>query len=299
MNNPVRSHTPQTDRAATGLPAEALREIVERALQEDVGAGDLTTRLTVREGIKACGTFIGQQDLVVAGLAVAVEVFRRLDPSSVWHSLVEDGAEARAGTPLAAVRGPAAALLSGERVALNFLQRLSGIATLTRRLKEQLGGLDVEVLDTRKTTPGLRALEKYAVRVGGGRNHRMGLEDGILIKNNHLRLAGGVRASVENARRNRPPEAASLALEVEVASLRELDEAIAAGADVVLLDNMTQAEVAECVKRAQSRVRLEVSGGIHLQNIRAYARTGVDFISVGALTHSAPAAQIHFVIEPV
>ena len=270
--------------------------MVERALAEDLGEGDLTTRLTVPEEKKARGTFSSQQTLVVAGLPVAAEVFRVLDPSTFWEAGVEDGAEVYAGTPMATATGKAAAILAGERVALNFLQHLSGIATLTRDLKAKLEGLKAELLDTRKTTPGLRSLEKYAVRVGGGRSHRMRLDDGILIKNNHLRLAGGIRTAVENARRNRTR---ALGIEVEVSSLAELDEAIAAGAEAVLLDNMTPADVRQCVARAQGRVRLEVSGGINAANIRAYAETGVDCISVGALTHSAPAANIHFLVEPL
>jgi nicotinate-nucleotide pyrophosphorylase (carboxylating) len=279
-----------------GLSPGELRELIERALKEDLGSGDLTTRLTVPEGQKARGTFIAKQALVVAGLPVAAEVFRVLEPSVVWEALVEEGAELGPGARLAATSDSAAALLAGERVALNFLQRLSGIATLTRRLKVALAGLKVDVLDTRKTTPGLRSLEKYAVRVGGGRNHRLRLDDGILIKNNHLRLAGGIRAAVGSAQRRRPQ---GMRIEVEVANLAELDEALAAGADALLLDNMTPVEVRECVERAVGRAGLEVSGGISAANIRAYAEAGVDAISVGALTHSAPAADIHFLIEPL
>jgi len=279
-----------------GLSLEDLRALAEAALKEDLGSGDLTTRLTVPEGQKARGTFITKQVLVVAGLPVAAEVFSVLEPSVAWELMVEEGTEVRPGTRLAVVSGAAAALLAGERVALNFLQRLSGIATLTRRLKAALAGLQADVLDTRKTTPGLRSLEKYAVRVGGGRNHRLRLDDGILIKNNHLRLAGGIRVAVESAQRQRPP---GMRIEVEVANLTELDEALAAGADALLLDNMTPAKVRECVRRAAGRVQLEVSGGISAANIRAYAETGVDAVSVGALTHSAPAADIHFLIEPL
>jgi nicotinate-nucleotide pyrophosphorylase (carboxylating) len=279
-----------------GLSPRELRTLVEAALKEDLGSGDVTTRLTVPEGQKARGTFINKQALVVAGLPVAAEVFRVLEPSLAWEPIVEDGTEVGPGTRLAVVSGTAAALLAGERVALNFLQRLSGIATLTRRLKAELAGLQTDLLDTRKTTPGLRSLEKYAVRVGGGRNHRMRLDDGILIKNNHLRLAGGIRAAVENARHRRPPR---MLVEVEVSNLAELDEALTAGADAVLLDNMTPAEVRECVRRAAGRVRVEVSGGINAANIRAYGETGVDSISVGALTHSAAAGDIHFLIEPL
>jgi nicotinate-nucleotide pyrophosphorylase (carboxylating) len=181
-------------------------------------------------------------------------------------------------------------------VALNFLQHLSGISTYARRLKEELAGTRAEFLDTRKTTPGLRTLQKYAVRLGGGQNHRLRLDDGILIKNNHLQLVGGIRAAVEKAKRHRP---AGYNIEVEVTSLAQLEEALECGADGVLLDNMTPVEVRQCVERAAGHMRLEVSGGIDATNIRAYAETGVDYISVGALTHSAPAVDINFRIEPV
>ena len=264
-----------------------------------MGHGDLTSRLTIPEEQKARGVFVTQQAMVVAGLPVAAEVFRVLEPACAWETAVEDGAEVGEGAALAAVRGSGRALLAGERVALNFLQHLSGIATFTHELKAQLRGLKAELLDTRKTTPGLRALEKYAARVGGGRNHRARLDDGILIKNNHLRLAGGIRATVERARRHRPADAADLAIEVEVTTCAELEEAMAAGAEAVLLDNMTPDEVRKCVERAGGRVRLEVSGGLNASNLRAYAETGVDFLSVGALTHSAPAAQIHLRMEPL
>jgi nicotinate-nucleotide pyrophosphorylase (carboxylating) len=187
-------------------------------------------------------------------------------------------------------------LLAGERVALNFLQHLSGVATYARRLKEELSGTRAEFLDTRKTTPGLRTLQKYAVRLGGGQNHRLRLDDGILIKNNHLRLVGGIRPAVENAQRQRPP---GYHIEVEVTSLAQLEEALECGADSVLLDNMTPGEVRQCVERSAGGIRLEVSGGIDATNIRAYAETGVDYISVGALTHSAPAVDINFRIEPI
>lgn len=278
------------------VPSQELRAWIENALAEDLGQGDLTTRITVPEGLKARGTFLSKQALVAAGLPVAAKVFQLLDRSIMWSAAVEDGQEVTAGTPLAVATGSASTLLAGERVALNFLQHLSGIATLTRRLKQQIAGLRTELLDTRKTLPGLRILEKYAVRAGGGRNHRLRLDDGILIKSNHLRLAGGVRAAVEKARRDRPP---GFPIEVEAASLAELEEAIGAGADAVLLDNLTPAEVRQGVTLARGRVQLEVSGGVNAHNIRAYAEAGVDFISVGALTHSAPAVDINFRVEPL
>jgi nicotinate-nucleotide pyrophosphorylase (carboxylating) len=273
-----------------------LRTLIDLALAEDLGQGDLTTRLTVPEGSRARGTLMSKQRLVVAGLPVVARLYEILEPCVEWKAMVEEGAEVSPGTPLGVVTGAASTLLAGERVALNFLQHLSGIATFTRRLKGELEGLRTELLDTRKTTPGLRSLEKYAVRVGGGKNHRLRLDRGILIKNNHLRLARGIRSAIEKARQRRPT---GCTIEVEVTTLAGLDEAISAGADAVLLDNMTCEEVRRCVERAAGRVRLEVSGGIDSANIRAFAETGVDCISVGAVTHSAPAVDINFQIEPL
>jgi nicotinate-nucleotide pyrophosphorylase (carboxylating) len=282
-----------------GIAAEALRGLVERALAEDLGRGDFTSQLTIPENLRARGKLTAKQELVVAGLPVAQEVFRALHSEIEFQPLVAEGVAVASRTPLAQVTGSAVTLLAGERVALNFLQRLCGIATLTRRYQEQLAGLTVQLLDTRKTTPGLRALEKYAVRMGGGTNHRLRLDDGILIKNNHLALGGGIRAAVERARAGRPVLSIDLPIEVEVRSLAELHEAIAAGAEAVLLDNMSPDEVRACVIAAAGCVRLEVSGGVNLQNLRSYAETGVDCISVGALTHSAPAADINFLIQPL
>lgn len=276
--------------------SEELRDLVFHALAEDLGQGDLTTRVTLPGVMRAQGTFNSKQRLVVAGLPMARMIFEILDSSLEWRGGVEEGTEVAPGSPLASISGAAGSLLAGERVALNFLQHLSGIATFARRLKEELAGTRAEFLDTRKTTPGLRSLQKYAVRVGGGRNHRLRLDDGILIKGNHLRLVGGIRTAVERALQQRP---AGYHVEVEITSLEELDDAILAGADGVLLDNMSPAEVRECVERAAGRVRLEVSGGIDATNIRAYAEAGVDYISVGAVTHSAAAVDINFRIAPL
>ncbi len=276
--------------------SEELRELIFHALAEDLGQGDLTTRITVPGDTQARGTFNSKQQLVVAGLPIARKVFEVLDSSLEWQGGVDEGTEVEPGTPLATVRGAAGSMLAGERVALNFLQLLSGIATVARQLKEELAGTRAEFLDTRKTTPGLRRLQKYAVRVGGGRNHRLRLDDGILIKGNHLRLVGGVRTAVQRALQQRP---AGYHVEVEITSREELDEAILAGADGVLLDNMSPAEVQKCVLRAAGRVRLEVSGGINASNIRDYAEAGVDYISVGAVTHSAAAVDINFRIAPL
>jgi nicotinate-nucleotide pyrophosphorylase (carboxylating) len=283
------------DEMVSGLSVQQVRKVVSRALVEDLGDRDLTTSLTVPETVKARGTFYSKQPLVVAGLPVAAEVFRLLEPDYEWKAVTSDGTAVLAGERLAIAEGKAATLLSGERVALNFLQRLSGIATLTRKFKDQLRGLKTELLDTRKTTPGLRLLEKYAVSMGGGTNHRMRLDDGILIKDNHLAIAGGIGSAIQRVRLEQPH---GTPIEVEVQTRKELEEAIAAGADIALLDNMSPKEVAECVSLAGGRVLLEVSGGVSLENIHEYAETGVDRISVGALTHSAPAVDIHFLIEP-
>lgn len=289
---------PAADESAEPLDfsSEELRGLVFHALAEDLGQGDLTTRVTLPEAVQAQGTFNSKQRLVVAGLPVARKLFEILDSSLEWQEGVEEGTEVAPAMPLASIKGAAGSLLAGERVALNFLQHLSGIATYARRLKEELAGTPAEFLDTRKTTPGLRSLQKYAVRVGGGKNHRLRLDDGILIKGNHLRLVGGIRTAVERALRQRP---AGYHVEVEVTSLEELEDAIRAGADGVLLDNMPPEIVRECVRRAAGRVRLEVSGGIDASNIRAYAEAGVDYISVGSLTHSAPAVDINFRIVPI
>ena len=276
--------------------SEELRDLVFHALAEDLGQGDLTTNVTLNGSMQAIGTFNSKQQLVVAGLPIARMVFEILDSSLEWQDGVEEGTEVAPGTALASISGAAGPLLAGERVALNFLQHLSGIATYARRLKEELAGTQAEFLDTRKTTPGLRSLQKYAVRMGGGKNHRLRLDDGILIKGNHLRLVGGIRTAVERAIQQRP---AGYHVEVEITSLGELEDAIQAGADGVLLDNMTPEEVVQCVERAAGRVRLEVSGGIDARNIRAYAEAGVDYISVGAVTHSAAAVDINFRIKPV
>ena len=268
----------------------ALTEILRRALDEDIGASDLTTDAVLPERVEAHGTFLANEALVVAGLPVVARLYELLDPTLHFLARVEEGAPVDR-SPLAEVRGDARPLLRGERVALNFLQRLSGIATLTRRFVSHLEGTRARIRDTRKTTPGLRLLERYAVRVGGGTNHRFGLYDAVLIKENHAQLAGGVG---EATRRARARYAGERPIQVEVRDEAELRAALAAGADALLLDNMTLEQVATAVALVRGRVPVEASGGISLENVRAYAECGVDFISVGALTHSAPAADISF-----
>jgi len=275
------------------------RDIVHRALDEDVRGGDITTAATVGAAQQARGVFLAKADCVVAGLDVAFEAFRQVadgeKASPPACSAVKcDGDGCLVGDVIAHVKGSARTLLVGERTALNFLQRLSGVATRARRFVEASGGR-IAVLDTRKTTPTLRALEKYAVRAGGATNHRSGLYDAFLIKDNHIRLAGGVRAAVERARAHIP----GMPVEVEAERLEQVDEALAARADVILLDNMSTADIGEAVRRARGRAKIEISGGVTLERIPELAATGADFVSVGALTHSAPAVDISFEIEPI
>ena len=276
------------------LDPSLYRDIVRRALDEDLGAGDITTEATVAPGQRARGVFLVKADCVLAGIDVALEVFRLLDPAVRATIRTHDGERSKPGDEIAEVVGSARALLIGERTALNFLQRLSGIATGARRFVDAAGGRTT-VLDTRKTTPTLRVLEKYAVRAGGATNHRMGLFDAILIKDNHIRLAGGVGAAVARTRQRHP----GLAVEIEAQSLDQIDDAIAAGADIVLVDNLSSDEIREAVRRARGRAKVEISGGLTLERMPELAATGADFVSVGALTHSAPAVDISFEIEPL
>lgn len=266
--------------------------LIQAALAEDVGSGDRTTAATVRADARAVGTLLAKSPLVVAGLDLAVATFRALDPDVVVEVRWGDGAHVEPRDVIAVLKGSARALLTAERTALNILQRLSGIATLTNQFVTAAHDR-ITVLDTRKTTPGWRAIEKYAVRCGGGTNHRMRLDDGVLIKDNHKRLAGGISAAVRAAMAHDE----SLPVEVEVETLAELDEALAAGAPRILLDNFTTYDIREAVTRVSGRARLEISGGVTLARIPELATTGADFVSVGALTHSAPAADISFELE--
>ncbi len=280
--------------APARLSVEAYRDLVARALAEDLGRGDATSAAVIDEAQQARGVIQAKAPLVVAGLDVCAEVFRQCDSAAVFEVRWGDGARCQPGDVVAVVTGRARALLTAERTALNLLQRLSGIATLTTRFVEAAAGR-ITVLDTRKTTPTLRALEKYAVRCGGGTNHRQGLDDAILIKDNHKRLAGGIAEAVRRA----VAGAAGLAVEVEVETLDELDQALAAGATSVLLDNFTTYDLRQAVTRAHGRARLEVSGGVTLDRLPEIATTGADAVSVGALTHSAPAVDLSFELEPV
>ncbi|MBI4578029.1 MAG: carboxylating nicotinate-nucleotide diphosphorylase [Planctomycetes bacterium] len=283
--------------------AGALRRAVEVALAEDLGclpgAGDLTGAACVDAARRATGRFVARSGGVLCGLPVAVEVFRRLDPSVRFDALARDGERVAAGSAFARVSGPGRALLAGERTALNFLQRLSGVATLTARFVEAVAGTGARVLHTRKTTPGMRALERYAVEVGGGDLHRAGLHDAVLIKDNHLRLLGGDVAAALARGRAFAPEGSLLGVEVE--DLAQFRAALDAGPDLVLLDNMGLEDMEACVQMAAGRdprPLLEASGGVDLARVAAVARTGVDRISVGALTHSAPALDLALDLDP-
>jgi len=283
--------------------------LLEQALLEDKAAGDATTNLTIDPNLRATASILAREEMIVAGLGAVprfLEIFARLDPRPqaqtrfevVSHPEIFDGVRAHPGQVLAVIRHNARVLLSSERVILNLLQHLSGIASLTRQYVDAIHGTRARVLDTRKTVPGMRALEKYAVLCGGGTNHRLDLASGILIKNNHISLGGGVAAVLARAIEHRKP---GQRIEVEVRSSQELEEALGHGAEAILLDNMTPAQAKDSVDRIKKEERwipIEASGGIVLGNIRAYAEAGVDFISVGALTHSARAADISMTIAP-
>lgn len=268
----------------------AVRDVIRAALAEDIGRGDLTTQLTVPATVAARAEIVAKQPGVLAGVPLVRRIFALVGDGAVQvEERMDDGADFAAGAVLVALRGPAADLLAGERVTLNFLQHLSGVATLTRRFVTAVGGARAHVVDTRKTLPGFRVLDKYAVRVGGGHNHRMGLDDGVLIKDNHIVAAGGITAAV---RRARAGMSHTVTIEVECTTLAEVEEALQAGVDAILLDNMTVDAMADAVRRIDRRARVEASGGVTLDSIGAIAATGVDLISVGALTHSAPAVDL-------
>jgi nicotinate-nucleotide pyrophosphorylase (carboxylating) len=275
-----------------------LETLVRLALEEDVGSGDATTAATVPEGAQGSAMVVAKEDLVLAGLAAAGAVLRACDPELEVQLLGPDGRRVRPGEPVLRASGKLAAILTGERTALNFLGHLSGVATLTRSFVDAVQGTGARILDTRKTTPGWRRLEKEAVRAGGGYNHRMGLYDFVLVKDNHIAAAGGITAAVTRVRES---QARSLPVEVEVTSLAELEEALALGVERILLDNMSAERMAEAVRRAhelgEGRPQLEASGNVTLENVRVVAETGVDWISVGALTHSARSADLSMRVE--
>ena len=298
-----------------------LEGLVQRALEEDVGTGDASTAAVVPPRATATAHILARQTLVCAGLPMAEKVFRALDPEIRVTFPHNDGSFVEPGAKILQIKGNARAILTGERTALNFLAHLCGIATLTRRFVEQLAGTKTRIRDTRKTTPGLRALEKYAVKTGGGSNHRLGLYDAILLKENHIALAGGIKAALDKAHTYVSPKVAApraasaydaagldpevvgpgpLPVQIEVRNQKELVEALGAGAEAVLLDNMTPERAAECVKIARgirTECVIEISGGVTLDNARAYAEAGADFLSSGTLTHSAPAANLSLLVD--
>jgi nicotinate-nucleotide pyrophosphorylase (carboxylating) len=303
--------------------SEEIKKIVRHALAEDIGSGDASAAATIPPQAVARAHILARQTLVCAGLPLVESVFRALDPEMEVVCLHADGSFVEPGARLAQMRGNASAMVTGERTALNLLSHLCGIATYTRRFVEQMAATKTRIRDTRKTTPGLRVLEKYAVKMGGGTNHRFGLYDAILLKENHIALAGGIKAALDKAHtyvapKAPPPRTASaydaagldpevvgpppLTVQIEVRNERELLEALGAGAEAVLLDNMTPERAAECVKMARGMrpdCVIEISGGITLENARAYAQAGADFLSSGMLTHSAPAANLSLLVDGV
>jgi nicotinate-nucleotide pyrophosphorylase (carboxylating) len=271
--------------------------IIELALSEDIGAGDLTARTVIPETARATGQMLLKSTGVISGLTVVERVFARVDTKIRWQALVEDGVSLEAGTVIGEIAGPARSVLTAERTALNFVQRLSGVATLTRTFVDAIAGTGARIIDTRKTTPGMRVLDKQAVRHGGGFNHRIGLFDGVMIKDNHIAALGGDDAIGEAVDRARSQIPHTVKIEVEVANLEQLRLALASGAEIIMLDNMSIEMMREAVAITAGKAILEASGGVNLASVRAIAESGVDVISVGALTHSAPALDISVDLE--
>lgn len=274
---------------------DKIRHLIELALAEDIGKGDLTSEATIDQDLKALGIIVAKEKGVVAGLEIAKMVFQKLDPQFVFESFFNDGDEVIRHDVVLSFKGRVRSILSGERTAVNFLQRLSGIATLTSKYVEKIKDTGVKILDTRKTTPGLRALEKYAVKIGGGENHRMGLFDMILIKGNHIKAVGSIAKAIQKAKAKYPHEK----IEVETKNLEEVKEAISSGVTRIMLDNMFINEMKKAVKvirSSQREIKIEASGRVSLNNVREIALTGVDFISIGALTHSAPALDFSLLL---
>lgn len=272
----------------------SLDQLIEQALHEDIHTGDITTQAVVPGKRAASARLIAKEPLVLAGIHVAEMVFLKLDPTAIFTAAVPEGAVASKGDVLATIEGNASDLLMAERVALNLLQRMCGIATLTSRYVEAVSGTKARIVDTRKTTPGLREIEKYAVRIGGGINHRTGLYDGVLIKENHITAAGGIGEAVRRARAYIPH---TLKIEIETETRLQVEEALAAGADIIMLDNMDCDIMRECVSLIAGRALVEASGGVNLDSVRAIAETGVDIISIGALTHSPRAMDISMLLD--
>ncbi len=269
-------------------------DILSRAIEEDVGFGDITSRLLIPEESKSKAIFIAKEDFIIAGIPFAEKIFSLIDSSILFNYTLKDGARVKSGDTIAEIYGKTRSILLGERVSLNILQRLSGVATLTSMFVEKVKGTKAKIVDTRKTTPCLRFMEKYAVKIGGGENHRFGLYDGILIKDNHIKAVGSISKAIELAKRSHHLSK----IEIEVKNISELLEAMNAGADVVMLDNMSVEEMKEAVKISEGKIMLEASGGVTLESVKEIAETGVDFISIGAITHSFKASDISLKIIP-
>lgn len=278
----------------SGLNIETIKSVIEYALNEDIGNGDITTNSLIPIDLQTKATMVAKSTGVIAGLAVAEYVFRTFSSDITWKTFVNDGDKVSKGDLIVEISGSYRALLTGERVALNFLQRMSGIATMTANYVETLKDYKTQILDTRKTVPGLRLLDKYAVKMGGGTNHRIGLYDMVLIKDNHIKIAGGITNAVTQIKKNLP---GGIKVEVETTTIKEVKEALAAGVDIIMLDNMSNSTMAESVKIIGGQAKVEASGNMTMERLKEVAATGVDFISIGALTHSVAAFDISMNIE--
>jgi nicotinate-nucleotide pyrophosphorylase (carboxylating) len=273
----------------TGLNIQELEYIIEHAFREDIGDGDITTNNLVPENSVAKASMTAKADGVIAGLPIAEKVFKKLDPNLIWKPLVKDGDTIKKGDVIVEMQGSFRALLTGERLALNLMQRMSGIASETAKYVAEVKHTNVQILDTRKTVPGLRTLDKYSVKTGGGTNHRIGLYDLVMIKDNHIKIAGGIAPAVEQIRKSIPSH---IKVEVETTNLEEVKEAVVAGADIIMLDNMSNEAMTEAVHLVDGKAKTEASGNMSLERLKGVAETGVDFISIGALTHSVKALDI-------
>jgi nicotinate-nucleotide pyrophosphorylase (carboxylating) len=276
------------------LNLDTIKSVIDYALKEDIGTGDITTDSLIPLDLQARATMVAKSAGVIAGLEVAEYIFRVLSPDITWKAFINDGEKVAKGDLILEISGSYRALLTGERLALNFLQRMSGIATMTANCVNAVAGYKTKILDTRKTVPGLRLLDKYAVSIGGGTNHRIGLYDMVLIKDNHIKVAGGITRAVAQIKKSIPN---GIRIEVETTTLQEVKEALAAGVDIIMLDNMTTKTMEECVNIINGRTKVEASGNMTLERLREVAATGVDFISIGALTHSVTAFDISMNIE--
>jgi len=273
----------------TGLNIQELEYIIEHAFREDIGEGDITTNNLVPENSAAKASMTAKADGVIAGLPIAKKVFKKLDPNLIWKPLVKDGDTIKKGDVIVEMHGSFRALLTGERLALNLMQRMSGIASETAKYVAEVKHTNVQILDTRKTVPGLRSLDKYSVKTGGGTNHRIGLYDLVMIKDNHIKIAGGIAHAVEQVRKSIPNH---IKVEVETTNIEEVKEALSAGADIIMLDNMSNEVMTEAVHLVDGKAKTEASGNMSLERLKGVAETGVDFISIGALTHSVTALDI-------